>query len=176
MARLVALDTATRTGIATGVIGGKPTLSSINFGRLLDRDADIFCRVLRWAERLLADPPDVLVIEAMVPQFDKTLQAGIRACILGIAAKHPIKILEVGTRTWRKYAFSGATMKRAEAKAAALTLCQQLGWPATDDDAAEAGCIWAWASAQVAPQLAVRVEPLFLREKRNGPNARTKSC
>jgi hypothetical protein len=176
--RLVALDTATVTGVADGLIGGNPTLSSVNFARALDRHGDVYCRVMRWAKAFLANGEQpFLVLEAAVPLHNQLLQQGIRACILAVAVDHKIPYREVPCRTWRHYAFGTAKMQRKQAKAAALTLCDRLGWHAVDDNAAEASLIWAWGCAQVDPRNAIRIEPLFLpREKRSGRNARTKSC
>src|SRR3954465_5954838 len=103
--RILALDLASRTGIADGEPGGTPELTFVDFDREHDRDADVFARVARWTARRVHDArPDLAVIEAPVPKFDKSLQQGMRGIVLGLFHCRDVRVIEVEVQTWRKYA------------------------------------------------------------------------
>jgi len=169
--RIVALDLASRCGVADGVFGGTPSLSFVDFARdPSDTDRDKFGRCMRWIARFLADgKPELLVIEAPVPKYDSSLVLGFRAILLGFAFCKQLKAQEVEVKTWRKYALGQGNLKGSIAKARCIELCKQLDWhlPLTkggnpDHNAAEAAGIWLWACAQMNPRLAIRHEPLFV--------------
>jgi hypothetical protein len=61
------------------------------------------------------------------------------------------------------YALGSGRLKGRDAKTAMVRLCRALGWGEdVPHDAAEAAGIFLWASGQIAPQLAIRHEPLFV--------------
>jgi hypothetical protein len=167
--RILALDLASRTGVADGEPGGAPELAFVDFDREHDKDADIFARAARWTARRLHDArPDLVVVEAPVPKYDKSLQMGIRGVVLGLVTCKDVRVIEVEVQTWRKYALGFGNLKGKIAKAQCVELCGRLGWkvPRTkrgdpDHNAAEAGGIWLWGCAQLDPKNAVRHEPLF---------------
>src|SRR5262245_41371928 len=174
MTRILALDLASRTGIAAGIAHETPCLSFVDFAQPGDRsDADVFARTVHWAADYLDQhAPHVIAIEAPVPKFDKSLQQGIRGIVLGLAHCRHVRSLEVEVQTWRKYALGFGNHPGKIAKARCVELCQRLGWELPiggkrtglpDHNAAESACIWIWACARIDPKNAIRIEPLFQR-------------
>jgi hypothetical protein len=163
--RVLALDVATRTGVADGQPGDTPSLALVKFGREFDQPGDVFTRAALWIMRRLAtDRPDLLVLEAPLPKFDSSLLMGLRGVMLGIAGANDVRTVEVSVATWRLYFLGAGNLKGADAKARAVALCARLGWgDDLDHNAAEAAGLWLWGCAQVAPRLVPRHEPLFLR-------------
>lgn len=169
---IIAVDPATRCGIAEGLAGGTPELTTINFGRPLDDPADVFARVMTMCARRLDAPPRpaFMAIETPVPKYDSALVLGIHAIFTGAARQRGIPIKHAAIGSWRAFALGTAKLKRADAKAAAIERCKALGWSAPDDNAAEAGLIWLWCCALVAPRKVTFAGPLFL--PRSEKNAR----
>ena len=161
--RILALDVATRMGVADGEPGSTPALATVNLGRELDTHADVFARAALWiTRRLLSEPPDLVVLEQPVGVHDSSLLMGLRGIMIGLTRAHDIKLREVAVATWRLYFIGQGNLKRDIAKARAVDLCGRLGWSAPDHNAAEAAGIWLWACVQVAPRMVPRHEPLFL--------------
>ena len=176
---ILALDSATRTGAAWGEPGGTPKLETVNFGKPLigplrdvapkgDNEGDMFGRALVWITRKI-DPAyefgvdvKLIVIEGLVPQYDKTIQCGLWAVFCGVAATKNIPVVVAPIQTWRAFVLGDGRIKKEAAKTRAVQTVTHLGWEADSHDAAEAGCIWLWACSQVAPRLAPRI-PLFMR-------------
>jgi hypothetical protein len=162
---ILALDSATVTGVAYGEPGADPKLETVKFGgRDFDDEFDIWSRAQVWLlRRILDERPALICIEGLVPQYDKTIQCGIYAVLGAIARTKGIPVLIAPIATWRKFCLGGGRMKGKIAKARAVELAAQLGWDPPDHNAAEASMQWLWACAQVAPRRAHRFEPLFLR-------------
>jgi hypothetical protein len=169
--RILALDLASRTGVADGEPGGTPVLEFVDFDREHDNHADVFARLARWIARRLHDArPDLVVTEAPVPKFDKSLQQGMRGVVLGLVTCRNVRVIEVTCQDWRKYALGVGNLKGEVAKEQCVALCERLRWkvPRTkrglpDHNAAEAAGIWLWGCAQLNPRKAIRHEPLFTR-------------
>ena len=70
-------------------------------------------------------------------------------------------ISEVSVLVVRKH-FCGATNAGKEG---VWRMCRTLGWPVTDLNASDACAIWSFACGLVHPQTALRVSPLFMRER-----------
>jgi hypothetical protein len=161
--RILALDVATKMGVADGEPGSTPALATVNLGRELDVQADVFCRASLWiTRRLLSEPPDLVVLEQPVGVHDSSLLMGLRGIMLGLVRAHDVKVIEVAIATWRLYSLLAGNLPGKVAKARAVALCERLGWNAPDHNAAEAAGIWLWACAKAAPRLVPRHEPLFL--------------
>jgi len=172
---ILAIDAALRSGIAEGVPGGKPTLEFIDFAREHDGHPDIFGRAVKWMARRCAggidraigdDRPPIrlVVLEGVVPQYDKTIQAGLAGIFAGIANAKGIPVMEVAVVTWRAFVLGDGKLPKAKAKARAVSVVHQLGWAEADVDhnAAEAGCQFLWACSKVEPKSVPRI-PLFMR-------------
>ena len=168
--QILALDVASRMGVAAGAPGERPRLSAVNLSREFDSHADIFCRALRWVTlRLSEEPPDLVVLEQPLLKHDSSMLFGLRGVMFAAVCHHGIKWLEVSPPTWRKYFVGKGHLKGPEAKARAVALCARLGWgDALDHNAAEAAGMWLWGCAQVAPREVPRHEPLFLGGQRYG--------
>jgi hypothetical protein len=164
MMLVMAIDPNTNTGIAEGEPGGTPWLSLARF-RCAETDTteDIFERITEhFSERLKANSPDHVFIEASVPpsslqgatNFNTTLiTIGAYAIITGLVRCAGIPIHRAPINTWRKGAFGNGRMNGADAKRAALETCRRLRWPASDHNVAEAACIWIWGCGQLNSKL-----------------------
>jgi hypothetical protein len=164
---ILALDIATRTGVAEGIPGNTPNIFCIDFGERSSpgevRHEDVFANAVKWATRVFGEhPPKLLVIEGLVPQYDKTLQCGLWAIISGIATANKVPVRIAAIQSWRLFVLGSGKLRRAEAKTRAIAVCAQLGWSVKNDDEAEAACIWIYACSMMAPKLAPRM-PLFMR-------------
>lgn len=179
---ILALDCATRTGVAWGEPGSVPVLETVNFGKPLpdlprapagQDSSEIFGRALVWINQILAPhtamslSPGLVVIEGLVPQYDKTLQCGLWAIMTGVAAVKGIPIVIAPIQTWRAFVLGQGNLKKDLAKTRAVQTVTQLGWQADSHDAAEAGCIWLWACGQVCPGKMPKI-PMFMRVESAG--------
>lgn len=171
-----AIDPATKTGLACGEPGGTPILSVHKFREYREESQHtIFERAHRFIrKRIELRKPALLAIEDPVPPhgaagrttFDVTTTLlGLRAIFIGAALDYGVQVLGAPIGSWRKYFIGVGNLKGDEAKAQCLALCTQLKWSPPDHNAAEAGGIWLWACAQVAPTRTQRVEPFFARLK-----------
>jgi hypothetical protein len=177
---ILALDVATRTGVAWGEPGGAPQTMTIDLGKPLPEayapaegltgkgEAEVWARGLVFTNRFLNvaragdKPVSLIVVEGLVPQYDKTLQCGLWAVIKAVAAIRRIPVLVAHIGTWRAFVLGDGKLKRDVAKTRAVQTVTRLGWDVDSHDAAEAACIWLWGCSQVAPARAHRAEPLFL--------------
>lgn len=163
--RILALDVATRMGVAEGEPGLFPVLTTVRLGREGDDHGDIFARTALWiTRRMLDSPPDLVVLEQPIGVHDSSLLMGLRGVMLGLIRAHDVKVIEVAVATWRVYFLGSARLKKDDAKSRAVALCGRLGWgEGIDHNAAEAGGMWLWACAKVAPRDVQRHEPFFLK-------------
>jgi hypothetical protein len=162
-ATIMALDVATRMGVAEGEPGSAPSIYCIDFGASAIGTTEIFANAVRWASGVFGvHPPGRVVVEGLVPKYDKTIQCGLWAIIKGFAGAHRVPVDEAPIQTWRAFVLGNGRMPKREAKTRAIQVCAQLGWKVRSDDEAEAACIWIWACGQFAPKLAPRI-PLFMR-------------
>ena len=168
---ILAIDAASRTGVADGVPGCAPALSTIRFeADVTDNAIDVWGRASRWINKRLAeDPPALVVVEQPVPPHKlmnatnhaaTSIEGGLYSIFMGAARAHGVQTLPANIQRWRKYSLGKGNLSRDQAKAAAVALCKRLEWPAEDDNAAEAGAIWIWACAQAAPAIAMPI-PIF---------------
>ncbi|SHG87496.1 hypothetical protein [Bradyrhizobium erythrophlei] len=156
---VITFDPATACGCAVGPIGGKPDLRSIKLDRHGDRPIDVFGQAASLVHGLIAEHDPVLI--AVEEPFYKNgesryettvLLHGLYGAITGAARCRNITVWSVAVSTWRAKALGTSKFgSRNNAKKAMMTLCAQLGWPAVDDNAADAGGIWMWATAKYAP-------------------------
>jgi hypothetical protein len=156
--KILALDVATRTGVAEGRPGEVPRLRTINFRG--DDKNDLTClygRATLWMAMTLRDnPPDLVVIEKPVPpsgafghtNADTTLiTIGLFGIICGIVHCKSIRLEIAPISTWRKHFIGKGNAPGVIAKQMALDRCRLLGWKPEDHNSAEAGGIWDWAGA-----------------------------
>ncbi len=151
---ILALDVASKTGVAFGRPGEVPRLQTIDF-RGKDELPDVYGRAIEWmATRLRDVPPDMVVIERTVPPsgaFGATnhattmLTIGLFGIFAGIVRCKGIRLELASINTWKKHFLGTAKLKRTEAKKAAIDRCHLLGWSVDDDNQADAAGIWDWA-------------------------------
>jgi hypothetical protein len=158
-------------GVAEGAPGETPNIFCIDFGSrgglAAERGlgvAEIFANAVRWATRVFSEhPPAFVMVEGLVPKYDKTVQCGLWAIITGIATLHGVPFEIAPIQTWRAFVLGSGKLAKREAKTRAIQVCAQLGWKVRNDDEAEGACIWLYACSLRAPKLAQRI-PLFFKE------------
>jgi crossover junction endodeoxyribonuclease RuvC len=178
MTDILALDIATTCGFARGLVGGVPDSGSICFARSeASSDNAIFGNALAWISQLLepAPRPDILIVEEMLPpdamkgKTSKAVRdrlAGLHGVIRGVAHLRGIyRIDEATVGTVRAHFIGDRTCKRTIAKRETIAVCERLGWPCADDNAADALALWSYACARIDPKLALQVSPLFRKRE-----------
>lgn len=138
---VLAFDTATRTGVAFGVCGGKPKSFSIDLGQV---DWAIrFARTLRMTRKLIEQhKPDLVAVEQFVggPKANTNL-VGLVACVQGEACRMGVRVVAYYPATVRKH-FLGGIKGNLPIKTQVFNRCRLLGWDVQDTDAADAAALW----------------------------------
>lgn len=166
--RVLALDTATSTGVAIGGAGwDKPKAWSVDLGKKQPWPL-IFSRMLRLVERYVDEfKPNVVAVEAPASgQHGNPNLIMLAGCALGQAAKMGVRPEVYYPNSVRKH-FLGRSyvakdfpgLSRPKAKLAIKNLviarCRLLGWTVENDDAADAAALLDFALAnervQVSP-------------------------
>lgn len=151
---ILAMDVASKTGIAIGRPGEVPRLQTIDFRGEGDLPG-LYGRAVTWmATALRDDPPDLVVIERVVPpsgamgftNHDTTMiSIGMFGILCGIVHCKSIRLELAAISTWRKHFVGKGNYPGTIAKKMAVDRCNLLGWSAPDHNAAEAAGIWDWA-------------------------------
>jgi hypothetical protein len=178
MTTVLALDVATITGYARGVVGGRPIAGSVRFGTREASEGEVFSQAIGWMSKVLEmqPRPDVIVVEAMLPPGAKVGQtnsstrdrlAGLHAIVRGVAHIRGIsEIACYSVADIRQHFIGERSLKRAQAKAAIVLRCEMLGWQAVDNNAADALAAWSYACSIIDPTQALKVSPLFNKQLR----------
>jgi len=161
--KILALDVATKTGVAEGRPGEVPRLQTIDFRGDDDLASSaasltgLYGRATLWmATKLRDDPPELVVIEKPVPpsgafghtNHDTTLiTLGLFAIFCGIVHCKSIRLEIAPISTWRKHFIGKGNAPGVHAKVMAMDRCHLLGWFPIDHNSAEAAGIWDWAGA-----------------------------
>jgi hypothetical protein len=176
--RIWSFDIATTTGFAEGYAGDRPLLQAIKFSREMDGDYDVEARALKWiAEKLALGRPDFAFIEAPFAgnsqssrgKGHQTTYAVTRrllglAAIIGAALRAKrVPVRDVSIQAVRKRFLGDGRLSGDVAKKRAFALCKELGWDPPNHDAADAAAVFHFGVLQVAPSLAVAVEPLLFK-------------
>ena len=166
--RIVALDIATRCGIAIGTAGEKPVAYSVDLGRGKSEDHR-FSACLSLVSKLLAEhKPGLLAIEAPVGGRETShYLVGLVACARGVAMNRGVRVETVTSAAARKHFighvpavrdFPGMTKDKAkiEIKRIVQARCRALGWDHDDLDGCDALAIWdfsaaTWGRSQATP-------------------------
>lgn len=131
-------------------------------------DFEIWSRAHKWLSIRISDacalkrPVKLMVLEGLVPKYDKTIQCGVYAVFGAIARNWDIPIITAMPQTWRAVVLGEGKLKAAVAKTRAVAVTAQLGWNPQGHDEAEAACLWLWACTKVAPRQTHKF-PLFMR-------------
>lgn len=159
---VLALDLASKTGVAEGRLGEIPRLTTIDF-RGDDGLPGLYGRATLWmAQKVRDNRPDLVVIEKPVPpssakgytNHDTTMiTIGMFGIVCGIISCKSIRLEVAPISTWRKHFIGKGNHPGIIAKQLALQRCQLLGWKASDHNSAEAGGIWDWACATYMGQI-----------------------
>jgi len=173
--KIAALDIATTCGHAVGCLGEIPRAGSIRLGVIArDPPQEVFATAIEWAVAFFErERPDILIIEAMLPpqaMLNKTSRqvrdrlAGLHGIMLGCARRAGVaEFVHVTVGDIRRHFIGDGSLKRNAAKREVIRRCVQLGWPAEDDNAADALAIWSYACALLDPKWGLRLTPLFNR-------------
>lgn len=168
--RILALDLATKTGVADGRPGEIPILSTVSFGGRDDDHLDVCAHALKWiALRLADDRPDVVYIEAPMPvgaamrgnsSASSIVRLNTLYGIFGAAAMlKAIRVQPLDVQDVRKAFLGNGRLKSDEAKRRAHRMARLIGWAPRTLDEADAAALWWLASWREAPTLAVKVHP-----------------
>lgn len=173
--KLAALDIATSTGWACGCLGELPRAGSVRFGVIArDPPDQVFAAAIEWAAAFFeCERPDILILEMMLPpqaMLNKTSRqvrdrlAGLHGVMLGCARRGGVgEFVHVSVGDIRRHFIGDGSLKRNAAKREVIRRCVQLGWPADDDNAADALAIWSYGCAMLDPTWGLRLTPLFNR-------------
>jgi Holliday junction resolvasome RuvABC endonuclease subunit len=139
--RVLAFDTATKTGVAFGGAGEKPRAWSVDLGKT---DWPVrFSKTLRMVSHYVETlKPDLIAVEAFVggPKANSNL-VGLVACVQGEAVRLGVPVVSYYPATVRKH-FLGGIRSKAPIKAQVYARCRMLGWSVEDLDAADAAALW----------------------------------
>lgn len=156
--KIVALDIATRTGIAAGVSGGTPKWWEVDLGKAPNERR--FSNVLRLTHEIIVEhQPDLIVVEAAIggPKASAYL-IGLVSCVEGCAFNRSVPVVRAHLGTIRKHFIGKALsvksfphLKPVDAKKAiksqVIGRCHVLGWKVDTDNEADACALWDYASA-----------------------------
>ena len=181
MTDILAIDLATTTGIARGIVGGTPAADTVAFAKHAGASNEaVFARALSWCSTYLqADPPDLIFVEAMLPpdamknETSRAVRdrlAGLQGIIRAVAYLRGVHKIEAATVGNIRGHFLGARgLRRDEAKRATVERCRALGWKCANDNEGDALALWSYACGQVDPTTALQVSPLFNKALRIRP-------
>lgn len=155
----LAFDIASKTGVAHGRAGSKPSAFAVDLGKASDEER--FSKALRMTAAYIDRfKPDLVAVEAPVGGRDaNALLIGLAACVKGEAARHGCRVVEYFPATVRKHflgkaltsrdfpALSKAAAKKA-IKGAVMDRCRLLGWEVETGDAADAAALWDYACSK----------------------------
>lgn len=139
--KVLAFDTATKTGCAFGVAGETPRGWSVDLGKV--EWPERFARTLRMTARYIREfQPDLVVVEHFVggPKMNHEL-VGLWAAVLGEARRHHVRTESYYPATVRKH-FLGGIRAGTPIKSQVFARCKMLGWSVGDTDAADALALW----------------------------------
>lgn len=172
---ILAVDFSKRsTGLAFGRPGERPVLSSISFAKWEGASlAEASSAIIRWLPEVFATyQPDMIVVEAALPpiasreQISARLALGFDFLLKGAAHLRTIRCEEVAGGTWKAFTLGCGNLPSAEAKRRSMAVCKGMGWEATNNDEADAACVWIWACATFYRRQFDEVLPLFAKAQR----------
>jgi Holliday junction resolvasome RuvABC endonuclease subunit len=141
--KVLAFDTATKTGVCFGEAGSRPQLWSVVLGKV--EWPDRFSKTLRMTAHYIEKyEPDLIAVEAFVggPKANTSL-AGLVACVQGEAVRRGVPVVTYFPATIRKHFLGGVSRSnKTPIKSQVFARCRMLGWDVRDTDAADAGALW----------------------------------
>lgn len=145
--KVIAFDTATKTGVAIGSAGETPRAFSVDLGKVAWERR--FSRILRLTRKVITEhKPDLVAVEAFVggPKANTDL-AGLVACVKGEADRLGVRVVSYYPATIRKHFLGGISTRSQKIKPQVMARCHMLGWPSDDPDACDAMALWDYAMA-----------------------------
>ena len=154
---ILALDLSSRTGWAYGRPGDARPLCGVwvlprgGLGRMLasfENELDDAITVHR---------PRLLFVEAPLPPGRQSgmlavrQQLGLAGAAESTAYRHGLRYREQAASTVRRAVLGTARFAPGTVKGLVLDHCRRLGWPAPDDNAADACLAWAFACGEARP-------------------------
>lgn len=157
--KILALDIATRTGVAFGEAGAIPKAVTVDLGKAGSQPARQ-ARLLRLTRETIARfHPDLVVFEAAVggPKTSHFL-VGLTAIVVAQSTDLGLVPVSLHRASVRKFFlgrdpkvsdFEGLSPAHAklEIKRLVIARCHALGWEPADGDQADAMALWAFACA-----------------------------
>lgn len=155
--KVLALDLASKTGIAFGVSGARPQAGSVSLGAT---EEIRFAKVIGLTGKLIDKwAPDLVAIEAPVGGANASaFLIGLIACAKGEATRRGVRVVAYYPATIRKHFLGKALTARdfpgknpaaakKAIKGAVMARCHLLGWEAKDGDCGDALALWDYACA-----------------------------
>ena len=168
---ILAFDFATVTGWACGNPGEQPESGVVRFGKASPTHGQIAAEAIAWTIDLLdrIKPMQIVFEQPLPPNFTgghTTLNTalvtmGLPFMMQGIAYKLGYFNVEAVRVSHIRTFFIGSNMKSEEAKKLTFQRCQQLGFNPKDDNESDALALWCYQCAQIKPELAHKLTPLF---------------
>jgi len=166
---ILALDMATRTGWASGVIGGLPTWGATDFGRNRS-NGEVLAAFRTWLCRKLDEiQPTIVVFESpYMPGPSSRFSAPANALTIrrlfafagfteAVCVERRVRCYEARpSEITRAFLGGPAPRQRAEKKAATVKMARLLGYAVADDDEADAVALWCFAESVFAPAMISR--------------------
>ena len=175
---IIALDLATKTGVALGDPGTIPICFTEVLGDAGDHHGARMAQALRMMSRLIEKyQPHLIVLEAPIgvhgggSKRRPEVLMGLRGCVMGVAHMRNIPFEQHEVSTIRKHFLGVGNLKRVDAKRATVKRCGMLGWTVHNDDEADACALWDLACARRSRSHSIATTPLFGKEASNGPRA-----
>jgi len=151
--KIVALDIATKSGVAVGSAEGKPEFATEDFSACGSQYAQ-FSMARIWARNLIKQhQPDLFALEAPIVgaggmQNRALILIGMRACIAAAAFDAGVRVEEYAVATIRKHFLGNGRVPSKQAKAMTIRECEARGWKVRNDNEADAGAVWELACAK----------------------------
>jgi hypothetical protein len=166
---ILALDMATRTGWASGVIGASPTWGAHDFGRNRS-NGEVLAAFRAWLCRKVDEiQPTVVVFESpYMPGPNSRFSAPANALTIrrlfafagfteAVCVERRVRCYEARpSEITRAFLGGPAPRLRAEKKAATVKMARLLGYAVADDDEADAVALWCFAESVFAPAMISR--------------------
>lgn len=150
MTKILAIDfSPSSTGLALGAPGDLPKLWTERFARWEGAGPyDVCASMIQWVGPMLAlAKPDLIIIEAAIPQNDRYARIAMGADFLigGAAKVRGIRVEACPNKTWKKHWHGSGGLKREEGKAKSIAVAKALGLDPRNNDEADAAGVWFWA-------------------------------
>ena len=152
--KILALDLATKTGVCFGSPSTTPIFFTEILGDTGEHHGARFAQAIRMMNRLIKTyEPGLIVLEAPI-KTNKTKRnpeevlMGLRGCVMGIAHMHHVPFEQHEVKTVRTHFIGQGNLKSADAKAAVMKRCKQLGWNPKNLDESDSGAVWDYACSR----------------------------